>query len=212
MAKTLSIELSPSIIADFETCFEKKEDERAFIYKQITGKINEAVGDVFQKRTCQIITLENGQRVKKSSTLDEINFEKTELPSNVQWKTEDIAGKLSPYEYLVGATLLDKITNYCKLFYITNKIFNESIIQDSKNAFTELKLKNGISAKVIKTKEDEIKEMEVQVEKSISEDCFEGYVYSLILTPILAKIKAKEQEILDKEFAELNKPKEPNKR
>ena len=165
--------------------------------------------DILQKKTCIVRVLENDVSIKKRVTLDEIDFYTTEIKSNVSWETKDIAGELVPYEYVVGTGLWDKITNCVKLLFITNKIFNDSVITNLNIGLEKLKLDNTITIQQVKKKEDTIKIQISQINESINEDCLEAYLHSIIVTPILEKIKISEQILLDKEFKELNKPINP---
>jgi len=209
MAKTIIIKLSSEIIADFQSCFDKKENEKAHLYQKITEDINKSTGDVFVKKTCNISILENGKIISKPSTLDEINFYNTEIKSDISWEPKDIAGQLEPYEYVVGTGLWDKILNYCKLFYIINKKLNESTITDFKTRLGEVKLDDKTSPDEIKKKEDIMKNQELQINELITNDCLEAYLHNLFVKPIIEKIKISEKILLDKEFAELNKPQTP---
>ncbi len=194
MAKTIITKLSAEIIADFTSCFEKKEEERSYLYHKITSTINNTTSDIFQKKmcSCKIMNKEDGTITQKPVTLDEINFYKTEIPNNESWQTKDIAGTLEPYEYVVGSTLYQKISDFCKLNYLINKIYNESVISH---------IKNSDESKNKKQKEDIVKITDI-----MSNDCMENYTYSIFSMSILEKIKQNEKVLLDKEFAEINKP------
>jgi len=206
MAKTITIKLSPQIIADFESCFTKKVDEVSYLYKEITQQIDKSVGNVFQNKTCNIRILENGVTVSKHITLDELDFYKTEIKSNPSWVTEDIAGDLIPYEYVVGEGLWDKIYHYCVLFFIINKTFNVSVIADNNYLLEKMKLENKISLAEIKKIENIYKTQEKKLDEIINNECIEAYLYNLFSKPIQDKIKINEKILLDKEFADLNKP------
>lgn len=214
MAKTIQTHLSPEIIADFESSFETPQDQRKYLYDKITQKINSELGDVFQTKTCNKSIIENGQRVSKPATLDEINFEKTEVPSNVSWRTKGIAGELVPFEFMIGASLWDKIRNHTKLFYLMNRIFNQSIMDDSNSALEKLKTDGKATAGEIKAKEKQLKEGYVTIEKMLKEDCMEGYIYNLLSKPMIDKIKENEKKrevdeesALSKSLFEEKKPK-----
>lgn len=209
MAKTIIIKLSSQIIADFESCFDKKQDEKSYLYQEITKTINKSMMDILQKKTCIVRVLENNVEIKKHVTLDEINFYKTEIKSNMLWETKDIAGELVPYEYVVGTGLWDKITNCVKLLFITNKLFNDSVITNLNIDLEKLKLDNKINIQQVKKKEDIIKIQISQINELINDDCLEAYLHNIITNPILEKIKITEQILLDKEFEELNKPVSP---
>lgn len=205
MAKTITLKISPQIIADFQSCFNKKEDEKSYLYQEIIKTINESVGNVFVNKMCSVNVIENGKKIKKFITLDEINFYKIEIKSNVSWETKDIAGELVSYEYVVGDNLWDKINNYAKLFFITNKIHNESIITDLNTSFEKLKLDNKMTIQQIKKTEDIIKTQESQMSELVTQDCLEAYIHTLITKPMFDKIIVSQNIILDKEFKELNR-------
>jgi len=209
MAKTITLKLSSQIIADFESCFDKKADEKSYLYQEITKTLNKSMLDILQKKTCIVRVIENNVETKKRVTLDEIDFYTTEIKSNVSWETKDIAGELVSYEYVVGTGLWDKITNCVKLLFITNKIFNDSAITNLNITLEKLKLDDKINIQQVKKKEDVIKMQISQINESIDEDCLEAYLHSIIVKPILEKIKISEQILLDKEFKELNKPPTP---
>jgi len=211
LAKTLIIKLSSQIIADFQSCFDKKEDERSYLYKNSTQKINEGVGDAFIKKKTNLRLMKDGKTIIKSSTLDEINFDSVELSSNPEWRSEDIAGELEPFEYIAGAAFWEKISNWAKLASISNQKFNESLIVYLKKSLSDLKSNGNIDENIIKHNEDLLSENEEKITKFENKNCIESYVYSIFSQIIINKIKSKEQEILDKEFAELNKPKKTEK-
>ena len=211
MAKTIHFKLSPQIIADFESCFDKKEDERAYLYQNSTKTINEGIGDVFIKKTVNLKLVKDNIAIIKSSTLDEINFDGTELKSNPEWETKEIAGKLEPFEYVIGDSFWNKINNWIKLSSILNRKFNESLVENDKKILAELKSDVNANPTLIKQKEDALIKSEEKANDLVSEECIESYVFSLFSGIIINKIKTEEQERLDKEFEEINKPKKIEK-
>lgn len=216
MAKTITLKLSPQIIADFQSCFQNPQEERKHLYDNSSQRINRETGEVFLKRTLKVRTLENTKEKITESTLDEIDFEKTEIPSNVQWEPKDIAGKLESYEYLVGDSFWTKITKWSKLNYILNKKFNLSLLEDAQKTIDGMKSEGKMPQSQIKLQQEQIDKNKISLEKNISAECIEAYTHSLFSGIILEKIKASAQQLQDKEFVELNKPeekpKEPNKK
>lgn len=207
MAKTICFKLSPQIIADFESCFDKKEDERAYLYQNSTKTINEGIGDAFIKKTINLKLVKDNKAIIKPSTFDEINFDGTDLKSNPEWETKEIAGKLEPFEYVIGDSFWNKINNWIKLSSILNRKFNESLVENDKKILADLKSDANANPTLIKQKEDALIKSEEKVNDLISEECIESYVFSLFSGIIINKIKTEEQERLDKEFEEINKPK-----
>lgn len=208
MAKTIILKLSPQIIADFQSCFDNPQDERKYLYENTAQKINQETGDVFIKRNITVTTLQNGKKTTKPSTLDEIYFEKTELPSNVQWETKDIGGKLDSYEYMVGDSFWTKITNWSKLNFILNKTYNLSVITDSQNIMNKLKSDGKMPDSQLKLQQDNVTQAKITMEENMASECIEAYAHNLFSGIIINKIKSSEQVLQDKEFEELNKPKE----
>lgn len=206
MAKTIILKLSPQIIADFQSSFDTPQDERKHLYDNTTERINKETGDVFIKRTINIKTIKNGQDTIIKSTLDEIDFEKTDVPSNIQWETKDIGGNLEPYEYLVGDSFWAKITNWSKLNYILNKKFNLSLLEDIQKTIDGLKSDGKTPESLIKLKQEQVDKSKIAIEKNMATECIEAYTHTLFSGIIIDKIKSSEQQLQDKEFAELNKP------
>ncbi len=211
MAKTIILNLSPQIIADFESCFDTKQKERAYLFKQSTEKINQNTGDVFIKRHITFAILEDGKKTTQKSTLDEVNFEQTELVSNPNWNTKDIGGTLEPYQYLIGDTFWKKINNWAKLLHIINSKFNNSVIDDAEKALSQLKSDGKIPETQIKLKEEQLEKSKEEFNKNKSEECLEVYLHSLFAGVIIEKLQSSEKQMMDKEFAELNKPEEKKK-
>lgn len=206
MAKTIILKLSPQIIADFQSCFDTPQAEKKHLYDNTTQRINNETGDVFIKRTINVKTIQNGKDTIKKSTLDEIDFEKTDVPSNVSWETKDIGGKLEPYEYLVGDSFWAKITNWSKLNYILNKKFNLSLLEDAQKTIDGLKSDGKMPQSQIKLKQEQMDKSKTAIEKNMATECIEAYTHTLFSGIIIDKIKSSEQQLQDKEFAELNKP------
>lgn len=213
MAKTILLNLTSEMIGDFETCFTKKEDERAHLYQNSTKKINEGVGDVFIKKTVNLKLIKDSKPMVEPSTLAEINFDGTELVSNPEWKPKDIAGELKPFECVIGSTFWDKIGKWAKLSSILNRKFNDSVLVNNRKVLADLRSDGKSDPDKIKQKEKELAEGEKSINEFVQEECLESYIHNLFAEIIVDKIKAAEQEILDKEFEELNKPiEEPNKK
>lgn len=206
MAKTITLHLSPQIIADFQSCFENPQEESKYLYDNATQRINKETGDVFIKRNLNITTLQNGQKITKQSSLDEINFEKIEIPTNPQWATKELGGNLESYEYMVGDSFWTKITNWIKLNYILNKTFNLSLIKDTQNIINNLSSDGKMPKSQILLQQDKVDKTKITIEKNMSTECGEAYTHTLFSSIIIDKIKSSEQQLQDKEFAELNKP------
>ena len=206
MAKFIFLNLSPQIKADFESCFETKEKERAYLYQKATKKVNDQLGDAFIKRKIVLRLIEGGKQITKDATLDEIDFEKSELPSHPEWVTKDIGGKLEPYEYLIGDAFWQKICNWAKLMYILNVKYNTSMIADTQRMVEELKSDGKIPEAQIRLQEERLEKSKQEMEKGAANECIELYTHNLLGSIIFEKIQANEQAILDKEQAELNKP------
>jgi len=205
VAKSIILKLSSSIIADFQSCFDTKQKEREYLYQNITAKINENIGDVFIKKQLNVRVIENGQQIQKKTTLDEINFEKTDIPSNHSWESKDIEGKIEPYEYMVGDSFWNKIYNWSKLNHIINRKFNESLIDHNQKMLSKSISKGKTSEEQIKTQQENLNKSQKELKKSMNDECLESYTHLLFTGVIFEKIKSSEQELLDKEFAELNK-------
>jgi len=205
VAKTIQVFLSPEIIADFESCFETPKLQRTYLYEKVTQGINSGTGDVFQTKTCNLSLIENGKRISKSTSLDDIGFYSTEIPTNPEWRTKNIAGDLVPFEFIVGASLWDKINNFCKLNYILNIKFNDSVVSDAKSAFDELKSKGKATPQELKQKEESIKDMKKALKDTQDELYLESSIYAMFAKPILDKNKEAENTLLVKEEAELVK-------
>jgi len=208
LAKTIILKLSSDIITDFQTCFPKKEDERAYLYQNSTKKINEGIGDVFIKKTVNLRLIKDNKPIVVPSTLAEINFDTVELTSNLEWEPKDIAGNLEPFECIIGGTFWDKICRWAKLSSILNGKFNASVLENNKKVLSDLRSDGKVDPNQIKQKENEIDKSEKDILKFSEEECIESYIHGLFSEIIIDKIKAAEQEILDKEFEELNKPSE----
>jgi len=208
MAKTIILNLSPQIKADFVSCFETKEKERAYLYQISTKQINDQIGDAFIKRNIILRLIEDGKPIEKPSTLDEIDFERSEIPSHPEWITKDIGGKLEPYEYLVGDTFWKKITNWAKLLYIINSKYNTSVVENTQKMVDKLKSDGKTPEAQIRLQEERLEKSKKELEKNLANECIELYTHNLFCNIIFQKIQADEQAILDKEQAELNKPKE----
>lgn len=206
MAKTILLNLTSEIISDFQTCFPKKEDERAHLYQNASEELNKNIGDVFIKKTVNIRLIKNGVVVTEPSTLAEINYDSVELVSNPEWKPDDIAGELEPFECVIGNTLWDKISRWAKLTSIISGKFNKSVHENNISIISKLRSDGKSTSTQIKYKQDEIEESEKGLKKFTSEECLEWYIHNLFSTIIIDKIKAAEQEILDKEFEEINNP------
>lgn len=210
MSKTIIIKLSPQIIAEFTSCFDKIEQERSYLYQISSKKINEQTGDVFIKKSLNLKVMKDGVVTQEETNLDEIKFDKTEIPSNKNFKTKEIAGKLEEYEYIVGDSFWIKIQNWAKLLYIQNKKYNESIIKSAEEILTKDELDEKIPEAAIKAKKDQLKKNKADYKKVQKDECIELYTHTLFSNIIIDKIKAEEKMRLDKEFQELNKPKEEN--
>jgi len=208
MSKTVILNLSAQIIADFESCFDTKQKERAHLYQYVTQKLNTEVVDVFIKRNFSIKLIEDGKQIMKPFTLDEINFEQTELVSNPDWNNKDIAGQLEPYHYIVGDTLWKKINDWAKLMYIANFKYNDSVIDEVEKALSKLISDKKTPEAQIKLKKDNIEKTKGELIKNQSNECIESYTYNLFINGVIEKIQSSEKDMLDKEFAELNKPEE----
>lgn len=194
------------MISDFQTCFPKKEDERAHLYQNSTKKINEGMGDVFIKKTVNLRLIKNSKPIVEPSTLDEIKFNSVELVSNPAWRSKDIAGDLQPFECVIGSTFWDKICRWAKLSSILNRKFNDSVLENNKKVLSDLRYDAKLDPNKLKQKEEELSESEDKINEFIKEECIESYIHNLFVEIIIDKIKQAEQEILDKEFEELNKP------
>ncbi len=206
MAKTILLNLTSEMISDFQTCFPKKEDERAHLYQNSTKKINEGIGDVFIKKTVNLRLIKNSKPIVEESTLDKIGFDTVELVLNPEWKPKDIAGTLEPFECVIGSTFWDKICRWAKLSSILNRKFNDSVLENNKKVLSDLKSDGKSDPTQIKQKEEQVSESEKKINKFRDEECLESYIHSLFTEIIVDKIKAAEQEILDKEFEEINNP------
>jgi len=211
VAKTITLHLSPQIIVDFQSCFDNPQNERKHLYDTATQRINQETGEVFIKKTLNVTTMENGKKIENSTTLDEIEFEKTEIPTNTQWVTKDLSGKLEPYEYLIGDSFWIKITNWSKLNYILNNKYNTSMIKDAQSIVDKLKTDGKMPESQLKRQQEQIDTAKQIIEKKMTTDCIEAYVHILFSGIIIEKIKASQQQLQDKEFAELNKVKDPEK-
>jgi len=208
VAKTITLHLSPQIIVDFQSCFDNPQSERKHLYDTATQRINQETGEVFIKKTLEVTTIENGKKTNTSTTLDEIEFEKTEIPTNPQWITKEISGKLEEYEYLIGDSFWIKITNWSKLNYILNHKYNTSMIKDAQSIVDKLKTDGKMPDSQIKRQQEQIDTANQIIEKKMTTDCIEAYVHILFSGVIIEKIKSSQQQLQDKEFAELNKVKE----
>lgn len=206
MAKTILLNLTSEMISDFQTCFPKKEDERAHLYQNSTKKINEGIGDVFIKKTVNLRLIKNSKIIIEESTLDKIGFDKMEFVSNVQWMPKDIAGDLEPFECVIGSSFWDKICRWAKLSSILNRKFNDSVLVNNERILSDLKSDGKSDPIKIKQKEEEVSESEKKINEFRGEECLESYIHNLFTEIIVDKIKAAEQEILDKEFEEINNP------
>jgi len=207
VAKTILLQLPQEMIADFETCFSKKEDERSYLYQNATKTINEGTGDVFVKKTLNLKLIKNNKPVIELSTLDEVNFNSVELESNPEWRAKDIAGELCPFEYVMGASFWEKISNWIRLSSILNEKFNDSVLENNQKLLSDLKSDVNSDSNTIKEKEKEIIAIEKNIIEFKNEECIESYTHGLFVEIIINKIKTEEQLRLDKEFEELNKPK-----
>lgn len=207
MAKTIILNLTPEMIADFQSCFTKKEEERAYLYQNATKKINEGIGDVFSKKTLNLRLIKNNKPVTEPSTLDEINFDTTELSSNVQWVPKDIVGKLESFEFVVGDLFWDKICKWAKLSSILNGKYNASVLENNRKTLSELRSDASADPNKIKQTEEELVKAEKNINEFMVNECLESYVNGLFVEIIINKNKSIKQELLDKEFEELNKPK-----
>ncbi len=208
MAKTIIVKLSPQIIAEFESCYDKKEQERSYLYQNSSKKINEQTGDVFIKKSLNLRVMKDGAITTEETNLDELKFEKIEIPSNPNFKAKDIAGKLEEYEIIVGDSFYIKIANWAKLMYIQNKNYNKSIIENAEEILSKDEINPKITEAAIKAKKDQLKKNKDEFKKLQKEECLEVYTQTLYSNIIIDKIKAEEKVRLDKEFKELNKPKE----
>lgn len=206
MAKTILLNLTSEMISDFQTCFPKKEDERAHLYQNSTKTINEGIGDVFIKKTVNLRLIKNSKPIVEESTLDKIGFNSMELQSNPEWKPKDIAGDLEPFECVIGSSFWDKIGRWAKLSSILNRKFNDSVFENNRKILSDLKSDGKTDPDKIKQKEEEVSESEKKMNEFRDEECLESYIHSLFTEIIVDKIKAAEQEILDKEFEDINNP------
>jgi len=211
VAKTIIIKLPKEIIADFQV-FPKIQDERAYLYQNATKKINDGIGDVFIKKTVNLKLIKNNKPVIEPSTLDEINFDTTELSSNDSWMPKDIAGKLESFEFVVGDLFWDKICKWAKLSSILNGKFNASVLENSRKILSELKSDAKVDPNKIKQVEQELVKTEKDINEFMVDECLASYVHELFVRIIIEKIKATQQELLDKEFEELNKPKKESQK
>lgn len=208
MSKTIIVKLSPQIIAEFVSSFDKIEQERSYLYQTSSKKINDQIGDVFIKKSLNLKIMKDGVQTFVESNLDEINFDKTEIPSNPNFKAKDIAGKIEEYECIVGDSFYLKILNWAKLFYIQNMKFNKSVIKNAEEILAKDESDPKIPEAAIKAKKDQLKQNKDDYKKVQKEECVEIYTQSLYSNIIIDKIKVTEKIRLDKEFQELNKPKE----
>lgn len=206
MAKTILLNLTSEMISDFQTCFPKKEDERAHLYQNSTKKINEQIGDIFIKKTLNLNLIKNSKPITEQTTLAEINFDGTELVSNPEWKPKDIAGDLEPFECVIGGMFWDKICRWARLSSILNKKFNDSVFENNRKILSDLRSDGKSDPTLIKQKEEEVSKGEEKMNEFKDEECLESYIHSLFTEIIVDKIKASEREILDKEFEEVNNP------
>ncbi len=204
MAKTILLNLTSEMISDFQTCFTKKEDERAYLYQNSTKKINEGTGDIFIKKTVNLRLIKNSKIIIEESTLDKIGFNKMEFISNSEWRPKDIAGDLESFECVIGSSFWDKICRWAKLSSILNRKFNDSVLVNNKRILSDLKSDGKSDPIKIKQKEEEVSESEKKINEFRDEECLESYIHSIFSEIIIDKIKAAEQEILDKEFEEIN--------
>lgn len=207
MAKTILLNLTPEIIADFQSFFDKKEDERSYLYKNSTQKINEGIGDVFHKKTVNLRLIKDSKPIVKESTLDEVGFNNFKLKSNESWKPKDIAGTLEPFECVIGESFWDKINEWAKLSSILNREFNDSVLENNQKVLSDLRSNVKSTPDEINQKDEQVSKSRKDIEKFRNEECFESYIHNLFTEIILAKIKAEEQQKLDKEFEEINNPK-----
>ena len=204
MSKTIPVKLSQQLIADFQDSFDKKEDERAYLYHKITEDINKKSGDVFLKRKCTKTVFKNGTQTQEMVTFDELGLDTFDIPTDDKWIPEDISGTIENYSYIVGAKLWDKITNYVKLTFLLNKIRNESTLEYLKSQLTD----HTPDKKPTKEDLEKLKEQISGFEKLNKNDCLEIYLHGIFAPHVISKVISNEKTILDKEFEELNKPKE----
>lgn len=209
MAKTILLKLTSEIIADFESSFSKPEEKRSYLYQHATKKINDGIADVFIKKTLNLRLIKDSKPIVKQTTLAEINFDKVELVSNLEWESKDIAGSLESFEYVLGDAFWDKILQWAKLSSILNRKFNDSVLENNEQLLSNLKLDVQSNPNEIKQKESQVSKSKEDIETFRKEECIESYMHSLFFEIIITKIKSEEQQRLDKEFAELNKPKTP---
>lgn len=208
MAKTIIVKLSPQIIAEFISCFPKKEEERSYLYQNSSKKINEQTGDVFIKKSLNLKVMKDGAITNEKTNLDDIKFDKIEIPSNPKFKVDDISGKLEEYEVIVGDSFYIKIVNWSKLLFIQNKNYNKSIIENAEEILAKDEIDPKTPEAAIKAKKEQLKKNKDEFKKVQKQECIEIYTQTLFATIIIDKIKAEEKVTLDKEFQDLNKPKE----
>ena len=86
--------------------------------------------------------------------------------------------------------------------------YNKSVIENAEQILAKDETDPKAPEAAIKAKKDQLKKNKDDYKKVQKDECIENYTQSLFATIIIDKIKAEEKIRLDKEFQELNKPKE----
>lgn len=212
MSNIIKIKLTPEVITDFEECFDDKQKERSYLYQKVSEKINKSTGDVFLKRSCIINIQVDNKKTAKSMSFEELGFDSVEIPLDPAWVPNDLPGTMVDFEYLTGDMLYMKIMKYCRLFLIHNNKYQESVKIDFDLQLQKLKDTEDTTEEQIKNKQKGIDAIMDQLAINDANNCMEGFLYGLFAPAIFEKIEQHEKEMMDKEFKELNEPKEKPKR
>ncbi len=208
MTTRLKVQLTPEIITDFTACFDKKQDERRFLYTTSMHKINETLGDILHTKIASYVTTENGIPKEHKFTLDELGYDNFKLPTDPDWKTDTIEGDLEDYEILLTDSSYLKIQNSHKLQYLVQNKVNESNNEKNITIMEERRNDPKITKQQLEKLEENFNKS-LEIEKKAREQInVESLNFILFFRIIMDKINQTQKAEETKEFEALLKSEE----